>query len=275
MNKTPDSYGFIYGSDGQKSIAVVDQFFNPNTQAFLLKSGLKPGMKVLEIGCGSGSMSCWLAEQVGNEGIVIAIDNHEHALMATKAKVDSKKLTNLKLHLISAYDIETLNEHFDLVYCRFVLHHLYHPTQVIQKVFNLLKPKGIFVAEEGITSSAFTYPSSEAWGEQRWHNRHSMEDLEGHERDPNFGMKLFFKMAESGFQNTDTTLFQPVLSHKKDKQLLLTEMLQNRDLYIQSGGKLADWQYKFHELEKMVIDNHQSIAFYQSCQVSGIKFITT
>ncbi|MGZ3596209.1 MAG: methyltransferase domain-containing protein, partial [Syntrophales bacterium] len=52
----------------------------------------------------------------------------------------------------------------DFVYCRFVLHHLNQPTQVIKKIFHVLKPNGIYAAEEGIVNFAFSYPVVKAWG---------------------------------------------------------------------------------------------------------------
>ncbi len=250
---------------------LLDKFFNPTTEAFMHKAGIKAGMKVLDIGCGSGIMSAWLAKTVGSEGSVIAIDNNEKQLMIAKAKADLKKLTNIQFHLLPADELRSLKEHFDFVYCRFLLSNVQHPTQIIHAVYDILRPSGTFVAEEGIESSAFTYPFSEAWGIKRWNIRIPMEGLEGHERDANFGMKLFSKMLDIGFKIKEGSLVQPFLTKKEDKALLLDEWLDNKQSFLDQGGKLIDWETKFKGLKEIVENDKQSVAFYQSCQVAGEK----
>ncbi len=271
MRENDEPYYFTVEPSGQKE--ALDILFNGSTKGFIQKSGIKPGMKVLDIGCGTGIMSCWLAEQVGSTGKVVAIDNNIHTLMAAKVRATDKKLDNLQFHLLSAYDISTLKEHFDLVYCRFVLHHLNKPTSVIQQIYEILKPGGIYIAEEGIVSSAFTYPASEAWGFLRWNHRAPipLDDLEGQQRDSNFGMKLFYKIMHNGFTVKEAGLIQPFLFKKEDKALLSDEMLENKEAFVKSGGTLASWEDKFKELNNLIDNEMHAIAFYQSCQVAGTK----
>jgi ubiquinone/menaquinone biosynthesis C-methylase UbiE len=93
---------------------------------------------VLDIGCGSGVMTCWIAQQVGDTGHVIGIENNENQLQAAKKRAHNASLKNAEFKLCSAYDLESLNEKFDFIYCRFVLHHLHKPDEVIFKIFNEL-----------------------------------------------------------------------------------------------------------------------------------------
>lgn len=141
---------------GAEGLQQLDYCFNKTTQQFLSQAGLKKGMSVLDIGCGSGVMTCWIANQVGETGKVLGIENDVSQLNAAKRNIDSQGITNTEFKLCSAYDIESLNQKFDLIYCRFVLIHLHNPIDIIQKIFNILTPNGIYVAEEGIVNFAFS-----------------------------------------------------------------------------------------------------------------------
>ncbi len=93
---------------------------------------LKEGMHVLDIGCGAGVMTSWIAKQVGPNGSVVAIDNSAEQLQVTNKNIEKAKHKNVKTQVLSAYDIMKLDKKFDAVYCRFLLHHLHSPRLAIQ-----------------------------------------------------------------------------------------------------------------------------------------------
>ena len=78
----------------------------------------------MDVGCGTGVMTQWLAEQTGPNGTVTAIDNNESQVNATMKRIHNAKLSNVRSQVLSAYDLKSLDQKFDLVYCRFLLHHL-------------------------------------------------------------------------------------------------------------------------------------------------------
>lgn len=79
-----EKYCFDVPEGGSQAPTILDYCFNESTQAFLIKAGLTKGMKVLELGCNSGKMSCWIASQVGEQGQVIAIDNNPLEIEAAR-----------------------------------------------------------------------------------------------------------------------------------------------------------------------------------------------
>lgn len=74
MNK---KYLLSTGESDYDRLSILSKLYNPLALYFLTDSGLKPGMTVLEIGCGSGHMACDIAKLVGPKGKVIAIDSSE------------------------------------------------------------------------------------------------------------------------------------------------------------------------------------------------------
>src|SRR5215470_1784720 len=91
---------------GGKDIArlrLLQNVYGPGSQASLLRAGLSPGQRVLEVGCGSGNMTCWTAEQVGAAGSVIGIDNSPDQIELARQQAKSRGLTNVEFQLADAY----------------------------------------------------------------------------------------------------------------------------------------------------------------------------
>jgi ubiquinone/menaquinone biosynthesis C-methylase UbiE len=266
-----EKYFAEIGEEGSIALDILDYSFNSTTYDFLLSSGIKAGMTVLDIGCGSGGMTCWLAQQVGPQGRVIAIENNENQLNAAKKRAEKMGLKQIEFKLCSAYDISTLNEKFDLVYCRFVLHHLNQPSKVIKEIFNTLKQGGIYVAEEGIVNYAFSFPYTSAWGEESTRIEIFKDNEVENERDGNFGIKLYNKMYFAGFKLKFAKIIHPLLVTQKEKNLLMLGRDETKNYEIEQGLTEDAWKKKGSDLQKIIMDDSQIIGFYASCQVCGVK----
>ena len=164
---------------GSKGLDLLDLIFNEPTMHFIKSNGIKPGMKVLDIGCGTGIMSRWLAEQVGENGKVIAIDNNENQIEAAKQHAAKNEIGNIEYKLFSAYDILDLKVKFDLIYCRFVLHHLESPRKAITLFYSALNEGGIYIGEEGLVNAAFAYPPTFAWSGYQYKETQPQEEKDG------------------------------------------------------------------------------------------------
>lgn len=77
-----------------------------------LKPILTRGMKVLDVGCGTGAISKDIAKIVGKEGKVIGIDNTEKFIKSGKQAYG--KITNLQLIHVDLFEFEP-KEKFDLI----------------------------------------------------------------------------------------------------------------------------------------------------------------
>jgi ubiquinone/menaquinone biosynthesis C-methylase UbiE len=268
---TKEKYCIDIGEQGSEGLGRLDYCFNQTTKDFLLSAGLKQAKTVLDIGCGSGIMTCWMAEQIGENGKIIAIENDINQLNAAKRNANRLSIHNIEFKLLSAYEIDTLQTQFDFVYCRFVLHHLHGPEQVVAKIFNSLTSKGIYAAEEGIVNYAFSYPFSPAWGDEMLRVPPIWQDAPENQRDGNIGIKMYHKMYAAGFKNILTKIIHPILTTKEEKNLLLLGREEMKRYYLEEGHTEAEWQVLGEATENMVNDDTQIVGFYASCQVAGMK----
>jgi ubiquinone/menaquinone biosynthesis C-methylase UbiE len=246
---------------------ILDLTFNPTTETFITNAGIQPGMYVLDVGSGSGLMTHFLAQKVGLNGHVLSIDNSPEQLACAKRYCEQQRDSNVTFKELSVYDLETLGEKFDLIYCRFVLHHLHKPKFVIKLFYETLNKGGIYIGEEGIISAAFSYPSSTAWQFQR----DSVDDKEGINRDGDFGMKLFFWMKKAGFMINNMSLVQPVLTTCEQKKKLVDGHDAFKQTALLQGITEEEWEAEKQELIRLAEDDNAIVGFYQSCQVSGMK----
>jgi tRNA A58 N-methylase Trm61 len=53
-------------------LRLMSQLLDPSSRFHLLRTGVTEGWRCLEIGAGNGSVSQWLAQQVGPAGHVLA-----------------------------------------------------------------------------------------------------------------------------------------------------------------------------------------------------------
>jgi len=104
-----------------------------------LISTLKSGMRVLDVGCGTGAISKGIAEIVGKNGYVVAIDSSEHLI--AKGKEYFQNINNLELTQIDLFDYSPI-EKFDLIVSARVLQWLNKPKDALLKFKQLLKPEG-------------------------------------------------------------------------------------------------------------------------------------
>ncbi len=124
--------------DGQEATKIFDNRSLDNDYRTLVPL-LKEGMFVLDVGCGTGSISKDIAKLVGENGKVIGIDNTEKFISSgqhTYAGVE-----NLELIYTDLFDFEP-NIKFDLIVSARVLQWLTNPKEALVKMKSLLKPNG-------------------------------------------------------------------------------------------------------------------------------------
>lgn len=137
--------------DKAKEVAFFDRFaaaddydvFQPRAKArimdaFVRLSGLKPGARVLDVGCGSGTFTGLLAER-GYRASGLDISPKLVALAR-------RKFPRIDFHEGDAENLPFGHESFDGVLLSGLVHHFRDPRRLAAEVYRVLKPGGRFVA---------------------------------------------------------------------------------------------------------------------------------
>lgn len=104
-------------------------------------AGLKEGMRVADIGCGSGITSSFLKRIVGETGHVTGIDDSKERIIYAGEKYSSQGVEFIKRDINSS--LEDL-ESFDFIWVRFFLeYHRKNSFDIVKRLTDILKPGGI------------------------------------------------------------------------------------------------------------------------------------
>ena len=115
------------------------------------RSGIKEGMKVIDLGCGSGAFTPFVARVVGEKGKVYAVDIQPAMLKQLErklARAENQDIRNIELKETSAYDLPFDDESIDLVYVVAVLQEIPDRGRALREIRRVLKPGGILAVTE-------------------------------------------------------------------------------------------------------------------------------
>jgi SAM-dependent methyltransferase len=114
--------------------------------------GLREGWRCVDVGAGGGDVTVALAELVGRDGRVYAVDSDPRARDEVAAAA-ARSGTAQVLAVTQAAEDLTLPEPVDLAFCRFLLLHVFDPAVVLRKMADAVAPGRFVVAQEPVTSA--------------------------------------------------------------------------------------------------------------------------
>jgi len=120
--------------------------------------GFKEGMIIGEVGAGTGRMTMWLADRVGDTGKVYANDIDRDALKHLEERCKRDGFTNIETILGDVADPKLPKRKLDIVFMINVYHHLDEPIPLIANILPSLKKGGLLAIVE-------CDPDKVEWGE--------------------------------------------------------------------------------------------------------------
>ena len=132
-----------------RSIAPVDVLGGWAVRSLRLEAlrrlGVEPGMRVLDLACGSGHTLPRLARAVGPTGEVVGVDYTRAMLELARTRVERAGLDNVRLIEADAADLVLAPGSFDRVLCAHALSVIPRSRQALHGAVQALKPSGRIV----------------------------------------------------------------------------------------------------------------------------------
>lgn len=171
-----------------------------NSVAYLLPH-LRPGMSILDVGAGPGTITVDLAELV-SPGRVVGVDASAEVVEKARAYAAERGVTNVEFHVADAYALPYADGEFDVVQAHQVLHHLARPAEALAEWRRVAAPGGLVAARECDYAGVVLHPLTlglESWARlyQRVHRSNGGE--------PDAGRRLKQWAHEAGFTAVEST----------------------------------------------------------------------
>jgi ubiquinone/menaquinone biosynthesis C-methylase UbiE len=138
------SYSIGYGDDAHakhtgRSAEKQAGFFLPH---------LRPGMRLLDFGCGPGTITLGLAAAVA-PGEVVGIDVEPRQIERARELALQRGAVNLRFEVVNVYRLPFPDESFDAAFGNSVLLHLEDPIAALRELRRVLKGNGMIGVRDG------------------------------------------------------------------------------------------------------------------------------
>jgi ubiquinone/menaquinone biosynthesis C-methylase UbiE len=174
----------------------------PIEQQIWQTAGLQEGMQVLDIGCGTGSISAEIARKIP-QGTVQGIDLSTTLLeTATNFQV-AQQIPNLSFAAGDVYDLPVEDKTIDFVYGRLLFQHLNEPLRALAEIDRVLKPGGKICLVDVVNSWFVLHPEPVVFSTLR-HRLAEIQQTAGGDRQ--VGGKLGSYLWAAGFTEIETKI---------------------------------------------------------------------
>jgi ubiquinone/menaquinone biosynthesis C-methylase UbiE len=185
-----------YQTDDEWSRSVLAR--RTGAAAAFLAPHLRRGMRLIDCGCGPGSITVDLARAVA-PGEAIGIDLRDDALTQGRTLARERGITNLTFYAASVYQLPYADSSFDAAFACAVLQHLATPPAALKELRRVLKPEGVIGIADGSSTITFRYPTNDVL--------QAYDKLRGLEREyktgrPYDALALRALLREAGFART-------------------------------------------------------------------------
>ncbi len=110
--------------------------------------GMKPGMVIGEVGAGTGRMTMWIADRVGDSGKIYANDINTKSLEHLRERCQRDGFKNVEIIVGEVENPKLPASALDIAFMINVYHHLDNPVPLIRNILPSLKPNGILAIVE-------------------------------------------------------------------------------------------------------------------------------
>lgn len=189
-----------------RRLLLQARLYDAHTEQALRLAGLRPGMRVLDVGCGPGDVSFVAVRLVGPTGTVLGVDAAADVVELARARAEERGMSTVRFEQMVIADI-ALDHPVDAVIGRLILMHLPDPAAVLRQLAALVRPGGLIAFSEFDTTAASSVPDLPLWRAAR---DGIARTFTGMGLDPAFGTTLHTLFRQAGLGTPRLTLSAPL-----------------------------------------------------------------
>lgn len=138
----------IYTHGHHESVLRSHRWRTAENSAGYLLPLLEPGMRLLDVGCGPGTITLDLAARVA-PGTTVAVDRDEGIVAEAQSLLDARPMAGVEFRTADTYALEFEDESFDVVHAHQLLQHLTDPVAALAEMRRVLRPGGVLAVRDG------------------------------------------------------------------------------------------------------------------------------
>jgi SAM-dependent methyltransferase len=187
-------YALGHSSRELDRLSFQGTVLEPYTRQFLTEAGLKAGMRVLDVGSGSGDVSFLARGLVGSNGFVLGVDRSPAAVERAR-----RKAIQCNIHGNVAFEVGdpasmNFDRPFDAIIGRFVLMYQDDPAASLRKMLRNLREDGLVAFQELDSTACRSWPAVSSFDTAaQW----LAEALRGSGARPDLGLEMHSLFLDS------------------------------------------------------------------------------
>lgn len=191
----------VYTHGHHESVLRAHRRRTAKDSAGYLLSYLRPGMSVLDVGCGPGTITVELAARVA-PGRVTGVEISNEALDLARAEARARNQSNVSFATSDVHALDFPDDTFDVVHAHQVLQHVADPVQALRELRRVCMPGGIVAVRDADYAGFIWFPRLPAL--DRWLDLYDRA-ARANGGQPDAGRRLLAWAREAGFGDITPT----------------------------------------------------------------------
>jgi SAM-dependent methyltransferase len=226
-----ERYAIRGGRTGYDRLRVLAAARRDSTLELFHIAGLRPGMRCLDLGCGSGDVTFEMAALAGPGGSALGIDMDPAKVQLAREAAQERGLVNASFELGDVNRWQGAAE-YDFVYCRFLLQHLARPVDLLRRMWEAVRPGGALAVEDADLEGLFCDPDNDGFS---FYVRAYSGVLAANGGDPGCPRRLVRYFREVGIADPQMRLLQGISSSGDAKAMPLLTLEAIADSIVSAG----------------------------------------
>ena len=231
-----DRYAIRGGREGYERLQLLARERWPDTSDLLAWAGVGPGLRCVDLGCGGGEVTFQIARLVGPDGQATGVDMDEVKLALAREAAQEHGVDNVEFRALDVNEWDEANA-YDVVYCRFLLHHLSRPVDLLRRMWAGVRSGGVLIIEDADFDGWYCHPPNAGLD---FFVRTYRAVLERRGGDAAGGRKVYAYLLEAGVPDAHVKVVQPSHTSGDTKALALSTLQATAAAITEEGVATAD-----------------------------------